>query len=273
MRTTRLLPLVAVVLLLQACGWNGIKVKRTDTLQAPHVDGSALSIRGTNGKIDVAADPGLDQVVIDARITCSASSYEQANRRLEAAFINVERLDDGTLEIEPRFPLPRRGNDAASMTVRVPSVDGVTVSTSNGRIVVEGLAGPLRARTSNGRVTVRDHNGPADIVTSNGAVVISGHVGTLAVGTSNGNVEAAGVTGPSRIRTSNGHVNLHVASSFAGAVTFDTSNGSITVIDQAGRITETNMRRSSGRVVVGSGGEHSNVDTSNGSIKFVISDS
>ena len=269
----RLLPLVAVVLLLQGCGWNAIKAKRTDTLQAPHIDGSALAIRGRNGRIEVSAEPGLDHVVIEARITCAANSYAEAQSRLDATRISVERLDDGTLEIQPVFPQPRHGNEGAALTVRVPAANGVNVSTSNGRIVVEGLSGPLKMRTSNGRVIVRDHTGPADIITSNGAVVVTGHVGTLAVGTSNGSVEAAGVTGPSRITTSNGSVKLQVGASFAGAVSFDTSNGSITVIDHSGRITETRLGRSSGRVVVGEGGEASIVDTSNGSIKLVITDS
>jgi hypothetical protein len=70
--------------------------------------------------------------------------------------------------------------------------------------------------------------------------------------------------------TSNGSIRLTVGPGFNGAVTMDTSNASIAVRDPGGRITSAALKRSDGRVVVGTGGVPSRLRTSNGHIELVV---
>ncbi len=292
MRRALTLLVLLPVLPLQACYFGGLHYRAETTMMqtADHVTGSALEIRTKNGAVDVAAAPELADVSIEVRLRAGGRNQAEADDRLAAARIEVSRVA-GVLVIAPVFPEPQRSGDGASITVRLPDADGVSIDTGNGSVVVAGLAGDLEVETSNGPVRVTGHKGQARIDTSNGSVRVRDHVGTVSVDTSNGSVEIEGVdgavtadtsngaievtlgpddTGPLHLDTSNGSITVHVGPAFNGAVSLDTSNGSITVRDEVGRIRTQTLSASRGQLVIGEGGAPSRLDTSNGRITMTV---
>jgi hypothetical protein len=272
--------------------WNHATARREVTQSAEHVEGSALTIQTHNGGVEVLGSPEQSDVQIHATLVARGATEAEAEERLAAASLKVERDDKGRLHITPVFPEPRHGGDGASIRVSLPGATNVTVESSNGPITVRGLAGLLIADTSNGPVDVSDHDGPAEIETSNGPVSVSNIGGKLVVDTSNGPLDLENVNGPVtadtsngpialslrpgqrgplHLDTSNGPIKVRVGSAFTGMVRLDTSNGRVTVNDPQKRITESTIGKTGGSIVVGSGGEPSRVDTSNASIVFTIS--
>ncbi len=267
------------------------RARTTFSSQVDHVVGAGLTVKTRNGGVEVVASPDASEVSITARLTCGGDTQEEADARLAAATVSVPRADDRRLLIEPVFPGGPRSGDGASIVVGLPDATGIYLDTSNGSVVARGLAGRLVIDTSNGSIEVSDHRGPAEIDTSNGGVIVVGHVGSLNADTSNGRVRVEDLDGPARIDTSNGSINLTLAPTqigplnldtsngsirvvvgpaFVGAVNFSTSNALLTVKDNVGRINRKNLRKSRGKIVVGTGGDSSRLDTSNARIVFEI---
>lgn len=259
----------------------------------PHLAGAPLVVDTHNGSIEIIADASVADVEIDATLRCGGATQAEADEHLTQAVVSIVRDSSRRLTIRAILPEDDRGRHGASFVIRLPDADGVTATTSNGRIAVTGLAGKLTAETSNGSVVIADHDGPVRIDTSNGSVSAQRIAGALTVDTSNGGVTATDVGGPVKIDTSNGSIAmklnpehngpLHLDSSngsisatvgtkFAGVIRLDTSNGSITVKDPAGRISSQVIDKSSGQLTIGDGGESSIIDTSNGRIELVIAD-
>jgi hypothetical protein len=271
--------------------YSGHTATKTMSQTTEHFPGAALVVDTQNGSIQIIADSSVKDVQIDATIRCGGETQAEAEQHLTESSLSVARDTSRRLTIRPVLPPDDRGRHGASFVIRLPDADGVTATTSNGRIVVTGLSGELIADTSNGSVVIADHDGPVHIDTSNGHVSAERVSGALTVDTSNGSVTATDVSGPVRIGTSNGSITmklgpsqpgpLHldtsngsvsatVGAAFAGVVKLDTSNGGITVKDSKGRITSQSIDKSDGVLTIGSGGETSIIDTSNGRIEFVI---
>ncbi len=216
---------------------NVYRARTTFSTQVDHVVGAGLTVKTRNGGVEVVASPDATEVSVTARLTCGGDTQEEADARLAAATVSVTRAADRRLLIEPVFPGgPQRG-DGASIVVELPDATGVHLDTSNGSVVARGLSGRLVIDTSNGSINL-----------------------TLAPTQS----------GPLHLDTSNGSIRVVVGPAFVGAVNFSTSNALLTVRDNVGRINRKNLRKSRGTIVVGTGGDSSRVDTSNGRIVFEI---
>lgn len=270
-----IVPALVLISLLQGCVlFDMHRAHRDEQFTTSHFEGSSLMISSRNGSIEVVADSTVDEVVIDAHLTCGGSSPSEARERVNDATLLVERDTSRMLTIMPVFPDGPRNGDGAKIIVHLPDAYGANLSTGNGRVVAKGLAGTLIIDTSNGRVIVQDHEGEAQIRTSNGRIEVADHGGPLEARTSNGRIIVSlgsDQTGPINLRSSNGSVRATVGRDFTGRVTFDTSNGKIHVLGDDDRITRERLRRSSGYVVLGSDdGPKSKIDTSNGSIEFVV---
>lgn len=252
---------------LVGCAMSSITAKRTQSVVEAHVEGGSLEVISRNGAVDIAVDPLLREVVIEATFRASGSTIEEAESRVAAMSIRTERAG-GRLIVAPAITGNWQPNDHCSFTIRLPQVDGISVDTKNGAITVGGTNGPAVLTTSNGAITVSDHTGPLDLRTSNGAIAVSEATDRVDATTSNGSVRitlADSAPGPVNVATSNGSVTLSVGPVFASEFTLRTSNGRITVIDSTG--TE-RVRSSGGRVMtqLGAGGVSSTVRTSNGAI-------
>jgi hypothetical protein len=272
MRRTTMTALALALLVLPACStmWRA----RSDrSMTVGHVADAAVLIESENGGIDLTAKPDREDVLVEARITCSGASQEEADRRAEEAELIVERDADGRLVIRPSFPGGERNGDGASFTVEMPGAHGVEAYSSNGGVKVTGTSGELEAASSNGSIVVTDHDGPARCSTSNGRVTITNLAGPARVATSNGSISVGlrhDQTGPVDLRSSNGSVRLRVGPSFAGLVTMKTSNGGVRVSDHAGITRMHETRRNRGRVQFSEGGEPSSMRTSNGAVEVRV---
>ncbi|MHC5028442.1 MAG: DUF4097 family beta strand repeat-containing protein [Planctomycetota bacterium] len=272
-RTTALLAVILLsAALLPGCVSNH-RVSRTEVLQADHEAGTAINVHSRNGAITVVADAKREDIRIESRLTCTGGSVKQAEERLAAARVIVERRDDRTLSVRAAFPDGGRSGDGAVFTIRMPEAVNATLRTSNGRIRANGLSGELSATTSNGPVVVEDHDGPADVHTSNGRIEVTGHKGAANLNTSNGAVQVrlhADSPGPLTVRSSNGSIRAAVGPAFGGTIDCDTSNGRIHV-DGSDRARIIHINRSDGYLVVGEDETpRSRLDTSNGSITIEL---
>lgn len=259
--------------------WQAKSEKEVD-LAVPHVAGRPLSIETGNGSVSVRADRGAHEVSIHAKIRA------KNDERLEQVRIRAERDGDGALVVEAVFPDGKRqSNEGCSFEIVVPEVNGFNAKTGNGKVSIEGLAGPAVIKTSNGQVVVRDHSGTVDANTSNGMVTLVNIAGSVRADTSNGKVNVEDCGGPVEVETSNGAVTISLRESASGPINVETSNGSVEVNVPAGYHGELAMTTSSwgkvnftdvaGRtiserrsleVALGDGGPRSTIKTSNGSI-------
>lgn len=282
-----------LVLTISGCTWSSQqRAERVQVVSLERSTGGAVHINSRNGSVEIAADPSVSSPQISATLYCTGETMEQAQQRVDQATVRAEFDASGALVIEPVFPgeKPQNG-DGASFVIKVAAADGVVIDTSNGRVNVRGSSGELRIDTSNGSVTVNDHHGPAHIDTSNGRVEVNRVLGSVTIDTSNQTVTAMDVrspviietsngsitvalaedqAGPISLDTSNGNIKARVGHAFVGTVTMDTSNGSVRVNDRAGRVTSSTVQRSSGVVQIGTGGDASTLDSSNGSIELTI---
>ncbi len=260
--------------------------KGTKNAVAKHVEDSPITVESRNGSVEIIADASRGDVQIDASIVCEGDTQQQADDRLIQAGLDVSRDTAHALHIKPTFPGGPRGSDGASLTIRTPDARGVTVLTSNGKVIVKSCGGELSIETSNGSVNIADHGGPATVKSSNGSITITGLAGELSAKTSNASVNAAaikgkatihasngaidleldgGVVGPIMLDTSNASIRVVVGKAFAGDVELNTSNGSLTIAGEG--VNSDQVDRNSAVAHMGAG-EKSVVKTSNGSITF-----
>ena len=203
--------------------------------------GGKVSVESFNGPIEVA---GWEQNSVEVNGTKHAS-YRGL---LDDIKIDVDSTP-GAVRIRARRPDGfRRGG--VRFSIRVPrkavlelisssngriDVDGVEGSarlhTSNGGIRVLRLKGDLTAETSNGTIETHELSGNTNLHTSNGSVRAEANGGSFEAVTSNGRVEVRlsdpASTWPVRLHSSNGHIELTVDGKDVPEVHASTSNSSI----------------------------------------------
>ncbi len=278
------------ILSLTACTFSEsafrAREERVQTIE--HVPQSPIWVTTANGAVEVVADPARQEVHVVARLTTVGGTQEEADSRLAATEVRLERLGDGTLAVDVVFPEQRRGSEGCSLQITLPDVAGAAIKTSNGGITLRGLDGDAHAETGNGPIRIIDQSGVVTARTSNGRVEIANPGGEVDVKTSNGGVEVLGFTGPLSVRTSNGSVSCRGESTARGALTIQTSNGSVKLdlpASFAGRLaasTSNGTIRAGGpgvsaqgdnrskAVQIGDGGPEGVVSTSNGNVTVTV---
>lgn len=276
--------LCAGLLVLAGCDWedfgNSTHSSTDFHYSYPLKAGGRLSLENFNGSVEIA---GWDQDTVDI----SGSKYGSTPEARDAVKIDVAPSAD-SVTIRTIRPSERR-NVGARYILRVPKrTELERVTTSNGSVRVNDVAGTARLKTSNGSLKVFNLTGNLDGGTSNGSVDVDNIKGDCTVKTSNGRVKAQGVQGMFDASTSNGGVDASVDEVRAGGVRVSTSNGGIT-LRLAPAVNARVMARTSnasissdfdvssrGRVdkhhlegTIGSGGPVLDLSTSNGSIHVV----
>ena len=274
---TRVLSLVlsaGMILLIAGCG-NAKAVRSFDLTHAMDFgDAPEVIVKTRNGAISVVVDPTISEMRVDGTITCKGATQTEANERAEMTRISIQS-DVGIgqkpiVTVNAEFPKPTQGGDGASMTIRIPRVDGLNLNTGNGRVTCEDTTGDLVIETSNGAITVKRHVGLIDGRSSNGRVTLEDVDGRVKARTSNGALVirmAEHSAGPVNARTSNGSVTFQPGAGFGGELRADTSNGSMSFKGFGDLVKSTDIGRSSMHAVFVKAGEDSTIDTSNGSVK------
>lgn len=285
----RIAPLLTSLLLFTGACDRRFEATETRSLVVEHRTRSPLVVSTRNGSISVETDTSLTEVRVEARLKATGRTQEDADLRLPLIHVVSTRKEDGSLEIHPVFPEERQNGEGCSLSIRIPSVDGLDLSSSNGSIKLVGTAGDAVVRTSNGRVEVDGHDGDVKADSSNGRITVTGTPGSVTVRSSNGGVKVRDADGPVVIHTSNGSVELVGSPQYHGLFDIHTSNGSVAVSMPEGVSQSVAARTSNGkievehgsgvacdvsgskkrkRIVVGGGQSESVARSSNGNIKL-----
>ena len=91
-----IVPAIVIISLLQGCViFNAHRSSLDKKYTTAHIEGSSLMVSSRNGSIEVVADPTLDEVVIEARLTCGGNSMDEARQRVDDAVLVIERVSRG----------------------------------------------------------------------------------------------------------------------------------------------------------------------------------
>lgn len=260
----------------------------TRELQVSQMSEAPIEVRTVNGKVSIVADPSASDVLISAELKA------QTIERLALTSVVAARDPNGTLRIGVAWPDGRalRG-EGCDFQITVHDAAGVDIKTSNGAILIDGLAGPALLRSSNGRIEALRHAGPVDADTSNGAVRVVDPAGEVRAESSNGSItvlnarssvhadtsngrvtiELAGeCTGPVFADTSNGRINLTVGRAFAGLLSMKTSNAGVTIngLDAHPGARLVSTRKNAAELRFGDSQAPSTCTSSNGSITLDV---
>ncbi len=186
--------------------------------------GARLLVENFNGSIQVSS---WDQ----DEIRIQGAKFASSEELLELLDIDIVAAGD-FVQVRTLRPSSRRGAMGARYVIHVPEDTVVDrLLSTNGRVEVTGVAGPVRVRTSNGRVEVRRVKGDVEVTTSNGSITCKQIEGDAKLRTSNGAIRVDGLRGRLRARTSNGSVKARLAPETAGEpIEIRTSNGSVHLV-------------------------------------------
>jgi hypothetical protein len=248
-------------------GWAGGEGEftRTARAQTPWSEPVTLLVSTRNGSIEVN-EGGDDEVRVFAELRSDARD------RLEAAYISIEEMADGTVEITAEWPggWSSQWEDRANLVVTLPGAASAELTAENGSVRATGLSGPLLIDTRNGEVRVRDHAGPVRLSTASGAIDVRGVTGAVVASTSNGDItlDIPGATGPIDAQTSNGTADITLGSPFRGVIPLTTSNGGVETsrVERAGGAVISLTPRSATAKFGGVDQPTSTVRTSNGRV-------
>jgi len=256
--------------------------KATRSIETALPAAERMQVTSRNGSLTLRVDPGTQMGMATASIVARGSSLEQATQRAEAVVLETTVQGD-RLAVAPVFADGWKSGDGASIEITVPSlrevelttsngaisIDGVagdaSASTSNGAVAMERIGGAASARSSNGRVSLRSIAGAARVSTSNGSVAAEDVGGALTIESSNGSIRAEDVHAPIELRTSNGSITLLLPQDFAGTLELRTSNGSIEV-DEGLAAPRVRVDRRQATIEFAAPGANSVARTSNGRI-------
>jgi DUF4097 and DUF4098 domain-containing protein YvlB len=157
---------------------------RTYTIAADGV----VEIENRNGSIEVSASEASELEVVISR-QAEARSDEAARALLQQVEILEERAP-ARIRLETRAPA--NSSTRVNYTVRAPRSLSTVLKTENGRVLVNGMAGAVRASGSNGPINGKGLTGAVQASTINGPV----HMDLPLVG---GEISLATVNGPVRL--------------------------------------------------------------------------
>jgi DUF4097 and DUF4098 domain-containing protein YvlB len=196
-----------------------------ETFVVPAPSGEAISIRNANGRTRVLGEDRND-IQVTVTKTVRADCEDMAAKLLDS--IKLQNTESGdVLEIEVQIPRKCTRHGLAHLELRVPRATRVSLSSTNGKICLEGLDRSVRARTSNGSVSIVEVKGDIDVTTANAKVACRCTDGHLRARSSNGKIEVGSHRGSVDASTSNGVIKASLEALDAGGVSLTTSNGRI----------------------------------------------
>jgi len=206
--------------------------------------GGRLSVDNSNGSVEIS---GWDQDTVDI----SGTKYARTAELRDALRIEIDHTADA-VHIRTVRPSDRRGNMGAKYIIKVPRRTQLErITSSNGSIHTQDVAGPAHLRTSNGSVRAENLQGSLDVQTSNGSIEVQNVEGSTSLHTSNGRVHAEDIHGSVDADTSNGGIRVRLVKPEGGrAVKLETSNGPIDLTMEAMNQNEIHASTSNGGITV-----------------------
>ncbi len=194
-------------------------------LVVPAPSGRAISVRNANGKTCVRGED-RDDIEIRIKKSVRADCEDMAAKLLESIKLQSSDASE-VLEIEVQISRKCARHGLAHLELLVPRETRVALSSTNGKICVENLDRPIRARSSNGSVSIVEVNGDVDVTTANAKVACKYSCGHLRARSSNGKIEVVEHEGSVDASTSNGVIKASIEALGDAGVSLTTSNGRI----------------------------------------------
>src|SRR5580704_1051376 len=184
--------------------WGASDAFREDFHSTHPMDaGGKVSVESFNGSIEVA---GWDQNSVEVNGTKHASFHDA----LEEIKIDIDSTP-GAIRIRAHPGASRFRNAGVRFSIRVPRKAVLElISSSNGRIEIDGVEGDARLRSSNGGIRVLRLKGNLQADTSNGPIEANDLHGNANLHTTNGSVRADASGGSFEATTSNGRIEVRL---------------------------------------------------------------
>jgi len=210
--------------------------------------GGSVSIKNSNGRIEVVGGEGPTVIVTAERIV-KAGTEAAAKEQLALFDMNEDiTADRVSLDSSTRglmINVSRRVN----YRVTVPRSAAVSLANSNGDVLVTNVGGAFSVEASNGRITATGLQSSAKVSTTNGVIALTFD-----------QVGADGVTA----ETTNGTITLSLPKTTNADLSARVTNGAILNEGLDLQVSEQSRRRLDGRI--GSGGASIRLETTNGAI-------
>lgn len=221
------------------------------SVELPLADGRLQVDGGPSGSITVEGWDGSD-----VRAYARISARSRMGRSAEGVVERVE-IDAAPGRLGASGPRGLLGGPSwtVSYWIQVPRGAELSLETTNGRVDVEGVGGPIRARSTNGRVRLHEVDGWFDARTTNGSLEVA-------------IVQGAALRAPLELRGTNGSVTLVVPPGLDARIQASTTNGSIggdVDMDTSG-----SRGNRQATATLGAGGPEITLRTTNGSIRVRI---
>lgn len=220
--------------------------KKTYTLAA----GGQLEIINLNGSIQTEATDGTVVDIVADR-TARGATPEAAKDLLQKTEMREQTAPD-RVSIEVKPPSGFGGAPEVEFVVKVPRTVALKLSNTNGKIVIVGTQGAVRAEVTNGGVTGRALSGAVDASTTNGSVSIE--------------LDAVAKDGV-KLGTTNGGVQLSLPANAQADIRASCVNGGVSATNLNLVHQGTQSRRRIDAKLNG-GGARIELDTTNGGIKI-----
>ncbi len=228
MRTLSALTLLAGSLLLAGCDFeigdfgNSDRFQKDFRFSYPLKAGGTFSLETMNGSVDVA---GWDREEVEI----TGVKYGRTEAIRDAIKIDVSHSDSAA-SVRTVAPYDSHGGGGARYVVRLPRrVTLDRVISSNGKVHVSDIDGPVNVKTSNSSIEANKIGGAAKLHTSNSHIEADSVKGAVDAVTSNSSINVAMNEGLYEVRasTSNSSITVKLPANAAARIRASTSNSGI----------------------------------------------
>jgi hypothetical protein len=206
-----------------------VRVEQENSKEFATAAAPRIVVETFNGAIHVQSSADNQ---VRAVVTRAGFGVNEADAQEDLAEIDVVmQQEENTVRITARRNGDRPfGASEASVRVTAPAAASLELTTSNGSVDSQGIAGPHKLRTSNGAINVAGAKSALTAETSNGSITLHAENAVVHAVTSNGIVGFQGSLAPGKheFRASNGAIQLTLPKDSAFNVDASTSNGSVT---------------------------------------------
>ncbi|OHB55091.1 MAG: hypothetical protein A2Y07_05500 [Planctomycetes bacterium GWF2_50_10] len=232
------------------CCCNKSKFKAVNVLNFAEEQAKFFAASTENGAIEVT---GYSEGVckLTAEVEVRAADQAKADEYVHKVVVRFERDGDTVKASVDRHEVPKDVYVSVKFNAAVQAATGLELSSVNGSISTQGIAGAVRATTVNGSITTDVQAGDVKVSTVNGSIKL--HFAK--------DSKASSIDG----HTVNGSAFVNLPDGFGGSAKLNTVNGSIhsdvelTVKGKLGKSVDAKIGTGTGRL---------DISTVNGSVRL-----
>lgn len=212
---------------------KGSKFQKSPIIIPVELETGKISINGINGDILVHRAP-VDSIQIATTVWVDQLEGAMAEAISEQSFVDIvegstikitsnnkaygesgkrqPRMDlDISLPEDRRFNLDVRTMNGGITLQNVEAIEGITLETGNGEIILHRILGNVKGQTLNGAVRARSVQGNVELTTSGGNMNAWDVAGDLKFSTAVGNINVDGTENAIDIASKNGNLKINGA--------------------------------------------------------------